>query len=167
MKKRSKKYKCKIVKKSNIKIGTKYSYQLKNPAKSPEYLAKLDNEEVILNIMYDVDSDGWPVYRKYYGILEKYYLHNIYNFKFNPLNQWKYKEKEKQEKVQPIKRANKDPEFIDHGNEFDHEIILNEEFENDEPTFEYTFRYHDIANVDKNEIILFSGTVFDPTPIHL
>lgn len=142
-------------KKSKRKIS-KIKFLNRNPSmfikEHLKKLARLIDQDVTLLILNEL---GTNVGRKLYGVL-KLSINNKWIFQFNPLNQWRYekREKEKQEKVQPIKKTSRDPEFIDYGNEFDQHLLAEEEFLNNEPTLQFEFLNSDIDQVVKNKILL-------------
>lgn len=157
------------MKKKLVKIIKKSSRnKLKEPKKNPKLEVRLNdllNQDVVLNI----NSNVFAVYGQIHGILKKWKIAGYYLFQFNPLNQWKYKEqqKQKQEKVQPISRTNKQPEYLNIPNEFDILQSIENQFDHDTPTYEFKFNISDIVSLQQNHIFLYSQTKFDPKPIKL
>lgn len=153
------------------KINPKYSVEQTDFLNNLKvYLEKTIKNEITVRL----DFVTIPLQNiEYFGILKfpskipRYQALDLI-FQFNPLNQWKYKTKEKaKEKLQPIKRTSKEPEFIDYGSEFDILAQIESQFENDEPTYEWRFISSEIYSVDTetNSIEFYSDVIFKPKMI--
>lgn len=122
----------------------------KNYSEVKNHLDWLIDKDVILKI-YSGSNQGFTTYKSIYGILKKKF---IYSFQFNPLNQLKYEKLIDKEKIEKIKKFSKTAN-LDHINEEHMMMELEQEFQNNEPTFEFRFALTDVSNIENdNEIYI-------------
>lgn len=134
------------------KIKRKSNPKITESEEINDHMKKLLEKYVVCYIFEDYNNE---YFSELHGFLDRR-IRTVYFFKFNPLNQWRYqKVNQTKEKIKPIPRTSSHIEYSDLPREYDHELLINDEFENSESTYEFKFTIADIDYVDDNKIYFF------------